>query len=387
MLEIKVPIHLIKNISKKEIEEIIKHLFGKVEKYNIKKEERGSNTGQYIIIQGNKTKQYVCLSRENPQEGRNVFALQNLSTSLANYYNDEDCRKAFSYYIRGVNKPHAHSILFAYKCMVTAKIRILNLDNVIPAERAGFFDYKTPFKDFKQMRKYRLEISKKHSRNNPTVFEEIGNNICVYGKTFGVNGRETVLICLALKKLTDKNIILYNTRETTDIHGTDVDKSNLTVLEKIGVKIEDEIMDLPGLPEDEKVKRDVRHYHINLLRKFHEKKCYLCECDIENLIIGSHIHRVTDIKNDTISLEEKNRQIVDGENGFWLCANHDKLFEYGLIYFEENTMKIAEGLTTKQKEFIKKITNLKKDEEFRINEEHYTYTMHEYLEKHKKRVK
>lgn len=46
MLEIKVPIHLIKNISKKEIEEIIKHLFGKVEKYNIKKEERGSNTGQ-----------------------------------------------------------------------------------------------------------------------------------------------------------------------------------------------------------------------------------------------------------------------------------------------------------------------------------------------------
>ena len=97
----------------------------------------------------------------------------------------------------------------------------------------------------------------------------------MYGKTFGVNGRETVLICLALKKLTDKNIILYNTRETTDIHGTDVDKSNLTVLEKIGVKIEDEIMDLPGLPEDEKVKRDVRHYHINLLRKFHEKNNYI----------------------------------------------------------------------------------------------------------------
>ena len=386
MVTIKIPTHLIGNISKKEIKKIIKYVMGKDEKYNIKKENRGSNSGQYLILETDKIKRYICLSRENPKEGRNVFALQNLSTALANYFNDTEKNKSFCYFIRGTNMPHAHSILFAYKCMVTAKIPILNLDEVIPAERAGIFDYHMPFRDFKQMRKCRLEISRRHSKNNPTVFEQIDNDILVYGKTFGVNGRETVLICLALKELTNQNIILYNTRETTDTHGTDVDKSNLIVLKKIGIKIEDEIINLPEQSEEEKVKRDTRRYHINLLRKFHEKKCYLCECDIENLMVGSHIHRVADIKKETISAEEKNKQIIDGENGFWLCANHDKLFEYGSIYFDGQSLRISDSLTPQQKEYIRKITNLQEGEERKIKKEHYTESMHRYLEKHKKRV-
>lgn len=386
MVIVKIPTHLLGELTKAEIEEICSRAVGD-KRYEIKEEKRGKKSGQYIVLDVEDERYYICLSRLDPEDGRNVFALQNLSTALATYFNDETSNKRFSYFIRGTDKPHAHSILFAYKCMVTAGIPMLNLEQVIPAERAGVFDYQTPFRDFKQMRKCRLEISRKHSKNNPTIFEQVENKIQVYGKTFGANGRETVLICLALKQLTDQPIILYNTRETTDTHGTGVDESNLIVLEKIGIIIEDEIVDLPASSEEEKVKRDTHRYHANLLRKFHEKKCYLCECDIENLIIGSHIHRVTDIKNDdSISNAEKNRQITDGENGFWLCANHDKLFEFGSIYFEGNMMKIAEKLTDEQKEYIRKITNLKEGEEIKIERAHYTEAMHQYLEKHKKRV-
>lgn len=387
MVTVKIPTHLIGELTKAEITDICKRAVRETE-YCIEEEKRSAKSGQYIVLKVKEKRYYVCLSRQNPEEGRNVFALQNLSTALAVYFGDTSKQKSFSYYIRGTDKTHAKSILFAYKCMVTAKIPILNLDEVVPAERAGVFDYKTPFRDFKQMRKCRLEISSRHSKNNPTVFEQIEDRIQVYGKTFGANGRETVLICLALKQLTNQPIVLYNTRETTDTHGTDVDESNQIVLEKIGIIIEDEIVDLPAKSEEEKVKRDTHRYHINLLRKFHEKKCYLCECDIENLIIGSHIHRVTDIKKDsTISAAEKNRQIVDGENGFWLCANHDKLLEYGSIYFENNTMKLATTLSEEQKQYVRKITNLKEGEEIRIKEEHYTEVMHDYLEKHKKRVR
>ena len=43
---------------------------------------------------------------------------------------------------------------------------------------------------------------------------------------------------------------------------------------------------------------DVLPTILNLFKKFGDKKCYLCDCDIDSLIIASHIHRVTDIKND-----------------------------------------------------------------------------------------
>ena len=41
---------------------------------------------------------------------------------------------------------------------------------------------------------------------------------------------------------------------------------------------------------------------MNLFEKFGDKKCYLCDCDIDHMIIASHIHRVTDIKNDATQL-------------------------------------------------------------------------------------
>lgn len=76
------------------------------------------------------------------------------------------------------------------------------------------------------------------------------------------------------------------------------------------------------------------------------------------LAIGnaSRIHRVTDIDKLDMPFSEKRKLAVDADNGLWLCANHDKLFEYGLIYFEDNVLKISDNLTEKQKEYVKYLT-------------------------------
>lgn len=44
--------------------------------------------------------------------------------------------------------------------------------------------------------------------------------------------------------------------------------------------------------------RDTPKFHYNLFKKYGDKKCLLCDCDIDRMIIGAHIHRVTDISND-----------------------------------------------------------------------------------------
>ena len=136
------------------------------------------------------------------------------------------------------------------------------------------------------------------------------------------------------------------------------------------------------------------------------KRCYLCHCDIQNLIIASHIHRVCDINKLEIPFKERRAMAVDGDNGLWLCSNHDKLFEYGLIYFENDKMIISDKLNEKQKRFVKSITfNTPKEEieekfamvaeesepyildnSFHIDEKDYNESMHNYLEIHKNRV-
>ena len=88
----------------------------------------------------------------------------------------------------------------------------------------------------------------------------------------------------------------------------------------------------------------------NLYNKFGPKKCFLCSWDVPDLIVGSHIKRFADIKNDpSLNDEQKREEVVDRDNGFWLCVLHDKLFENGFIYvdvnndrFELSEKKVAE---------------------------------------------
>ena len=111
----------------------------------------------------------------------------------------------------------------------------------------------------------------------------------------------------------------------------------------------------------------------------------MCNCTIQKLIIASHIQRVSDIKKLGISFKQKRLKAVDGENGFWLCANHDKMFEYGIITFNEENGLLQinkENLDDFQRQFINSITN-----NTNVEEIHFTDELKEYLKKHNDRIK
>lgn len=405
MIKFYIPTHLLSRLSNDMLDDIANLSIG-MTNYEIVEDERGYNTGQYIKLQNNDEIKYICLSGEDSTASRNSFILQNFPTAYQHFLMDESENKKFEYYIRDTKNYHPAYTIFAYKVLLTAKIKILNLNRVIPSTNVDYLDHRTPFLDFKQMRKFRLGSQQRNSSNSSTLFEETDEEISVYGKSYGANGRETTAICLALRELVDLPIKVYNVNETDPAHLASVDPANKYIFDYYGIEVDSESIDFESTDVNVIAKRNSKKYHYNLLQKFQEKKCYLCGCDMENLIIGSHIHRVTDILHSNLPENEKQRMIVDGDNGFWLCANHDKMFEHGLIYFNDDEMKIKEELSAEQKEYIiestfylrkiyesfnfdSKITVINKDDvirRFKIFPEHYNEKMHEYLVIHKNRV-
>lgn len=76
------------------------------------------------------------------------------------------------------------------------------------------------------------------------------------------------------------------------------------------------------------------------------QKCMLCDISNKELLIASHIKRDADCE----TIDEK----IDNNNGFLLCANHDKLFDRFLISFDglSGKIMISSKLTDKEKEIL-----------------------------------
>ena len=100
------------------------------------------------------------------------------------------------------------------------------------------------------------------------------------------------------------------------------------------------------------------HYILNLFNKLGDKKCALCNCQIPELIQGAHILPVAIIKKmNSLSLEKRLEYALDGDNGLWLCENHHKLFDQGMISFDDNgNILLKNNLDQRNKNFISEIT-------------------------------
>ena len=407
--------------------------------------------GQYIIVETPVSKTYVMFSGESSYNTRNGYLVAKLPLTYFDYLMD-DTKKQKSLFVclldinRDIYEKHkdgseymaseidvtklvSESLvngyqIFAYRLLQTLNIQILNAKflpftrywdkvekgvNVMPMRHKLF---STAFGTVEELIAARVELLKKNSGNNSSYFIDTGDSIYVYAKCYGNNGFEaTSLICalhvLALKE--QKVIYLF---ELTD-HGA-IGLSNtcqrLLAFLKIGVVDAGESSDVSNsglsgngfmvnekndcVEVDETDCRNQGMFMKNLATKWLEdmnvKKCYLCGCTIQKAIIASHIHRVCDINKLNIPFEEKKRMAIDGNNGFWLCATHDKMFEYGIITFNEFTGEFVlgsqylgnEALTDEQKQFIDSITSVKG-----IDKQHFTDELQHYLKVHNDRIR
>jgi hypothetical protein len=182
-----------------------------------------------------------------------------------------------------------------------------------------------------------------------------------------------------------------------------------------GVKVENKLLPPfgPKQYEQQIAVESVRNqaaFQLNLLNKYGSKRCLICGNNVEETIIASHIHRITDIDKSSISHDEKCKEAVDPDNGFWLCATHDKMFETGLFFFLNQELKakvkISQLINSNESTLNTYLRNLNNDisrrqlseffkqnnyilclKDFVIQNKYYSNPMHYYLEKHRERVK
>lgn len=353
--------------------------------------------GRFIKIINTITNEihFVCFSKSD-NDSRNAHLMQFVSPAYIQFYNFNSNNKHIDIYLINPNRnDRTDYIKMFYRCFLTIGINILNLNEL---GISGII----PFKNYEDLKKYRNNTSERNIHNKQTYFTDDNEQISLYGKTFGANVMESFIFALTLKSIVKKPVLFY---PVLDNNSDSIPQDQRQILEDKGIIFGDTIeLQENGYskPVSRITSRNTPNFHYNLLQKFGEKRCYLCGCDIEHLIIGSHIERVADIdRNSEYTEQIKAERATDGDNGLWLCANHDKMFEFGVIYFENELLRISNFV---QDEFSQNFINksifetiiiypnnldsvgIINDGTFKIKNNHFNSNMREYIHKHINRI-
>lgn len=431
-------------VNSETLENIIEKSFGYKSAYTIEYADN-FNDGQFIEVETDKEVKYINFSYEAAYSTRNGYFLSKIVIGLRKFVDDITTEKKvgtlpkerkFELFLldvskevyekhKGTNNSYDYDDLriedletstivtpystFGYRLFKTCDFRVVNEDKIpfdlyIKNTKTGSKTYKEyvdnknlhkkAFKTIDEVAKTRNSMSK---NNNASSYFLVGDKlVTIYGKTFGNNGFEMIPIAYCIYVLAQKEgkeVIFYQVKDGDD--PKPISKENIRFMESLGIKVYDELQDYEENPDaiidESQDSRCQTEFKKNLLMKYGtERKCYLCNCTIPENLIASHIQRVADINKLPIPFNERRKKAVDSENGFWLCANHDKMFEFGIITFNEITGEFVLGqdyleskeLTPEQVDFIKEITKEKE-----IDKEHFTEELSNYLKIHNDRIK
>lgn len=289
----------------------------------------GYNKGRLAIMQYKDTVFYISFS-ERDIGGRNS-SVQSAPTAFNMFYMNAYPKKQLCYYFlnKQGNAGTEYQMLM-YRLMETIGFKFLNADDALTQTISAF----STIDDIVHLRK--ANARRNRSNNSTYITKSSINQFDIYGKTYGANKYETSMMCYALSTLATNNqiITLYEMLEgnLSELPKT----SSLKVLQRMNnVNIVPTNLQLEKRVFEENNSLRSPRYIYNLLDRLGPKHCALCNCEIPELIQGAHIWPVSYIKKaGHLSLEQKLHHATNGENGLWLCENHHKMFDQGLIAFD-----------------------------------------------------
>lgn len=297
--------------------------------------------------------------------GRNSY-LQSVPTAFGLYLkesiNSSKSTQFCLYFtpVGGGNKTRYHQ--FMYRLLKSIGIVFLNAEEGLCGLQLR------EYQNVRELIKDRENNRSRNSYNQSSYITDVGTSYYIYGKTFGANQKETTMLCMALCNISDKPIILFQVPDNDSDYLSKADIDTIVNYASRHGKVRIEILDdnyefaeedehkYSPVPTEEGL-RDPRFIY-NLLEKTNGHKCCsLCHCEIESIVQGAHIYPVQAIKRrDDLTHEEKLRMATDKNNGIWLCENHHKLFDRGLIRFDGGKLQIMPRLNTSDAEFVKTIS-------------------------------
>lgn len=314
----------------------------------------GYNKGRLAIMLYEETVSYISFSEEQIS-GRNS-SVQSVPTAFNMFFmNELENKNLYYYFLNTQGNAGTDYQMLIYRIMKTMGFNFLNDRDSIGTDIIGF-------KSVDDIMYSRQVNSERNKSNHSTYITKTDlNQYEIYGKTYGANKYETSIICYAISLLSKPNmrITLY---EMLEGNLAELPKSSLDVLKKMG--------NINIVPTDIQLEKRIfeksnslrsKTYIYNLLKKLGHKRCVLCNCEISELIQGAHIWPVSNIKkNSILSIDEKVSHAINGDNGLWLCQNHHKLFDEGLIYIDSTgIVRYKDNIESQYITFMDNTTTIK----------------------------
>jgi len=353
------PQFIVKNLFQKRVEtwkdllkpsilkDICLQLTGRKE-YRIVFDDEGYNKGRLAELRYKGQRYFITFSEIETGQGRN-YSFQSVPSALNTWAIETGgTGSLYFYFLPAVGNFESSYFTFMYRLMRTMGVEFLNADSVLSAPIV-------PFNSIEDLSHAR-DANRSRNRSNNSSYITIGENraVQVYAKTYGANKYESTLLGMALSRLTDGEVDMFQICEggLTQLPERSLQALGIVGNGRINVIPTNMTMEIAHFKDTDDLRSP--HYMYNLLSLRGEKRCSLCTCDIPELIQGAHVWGVSQIKHTSgLSIDDKLRYALDGENGLWLCENHHKMFDTNVISFKDNgSVVMRNNLLQSQKEFV-----------------------------------
>ena len=299
----------------------------KICEYKLIKDKR---YGQYLIITLNDNSiEYISYSSLNSKGGRNTYIEQGFILSYIHYLKNTNLKKTIKIlYCTKQDK------LNPYNDYVFRIFRTLNINIINPDWYSNNNKELTSFNNVFEIQNFKSKIGRKN--NNPTTLIREENKNYLYAKFDGTNENGSMLLMMVLNYFKNGIIRIVYKDEKIKLS----QKFNLLFKELKNIKIIEEQVKISDnkfitTSKTDKIRNQV-WFSLNLLLKYKEKKCLICDCEIESLIQACHIYPIAKIKKSDLNTKEQKIYAIDPDNGLWMCSNHHKLFDNKKIIIDES---------------------------------------------------
>jgi hypothetical protein len=313
--------------------------------FAIEWDDVGYNKGRLAKLEFNDSVFYVSFS-EIEVRGRNSF-FQSFPSALTQFILEANPNKNLNFYFLPPDRDaiEANYFVFMYRLMKTVNTVFLN--EILYLSRVY-----QPFNSISDIIVNR-DANRVRNLGNASTYASIDetDSLQIFGKTYGANKYETILLTLAFNNVSEYPIEVYEIQE-----------GNLSILPEPGRQIiidsgirvitSDLVLERNEFETNDSLRSPT--YLYNLLDKLGQKKCSLCDCEIPQIIQGAHIWPVASIKRaNNITIDTKIQYAIDGDNGLWLCNNHHKLFDINMLYIvPDGRLKYKSSIQTNHEEYL-----------------------------------
>lgn len=315
---------------------------------------KGYNKGRLAILYEADKVHYISFS-EKEIGGRNS-SVQSVPTAYNLFFlNSHENKSLYYYFLHDTGNAGTDYQKLMYRLMKTVGFKFLN-------DYTALETTVLPFNSIEDIIHTRTANAGRNQSNNSTyITKSSANHYEIYGKTYGASKYETSMICYALSHLAlpHQALTLY-----------EVCEGNLDELPSASLKVLAKMKNITATRTDRFLEKSVfkksnrlrsPRYIFNLLARLGNKRCAFCNCEIPELIQGAHVLPVAVTKKmPALTLEERVDKATDGNNGLWLCENHHRLFDEGLLSIDlDGKVNYRANIEASQIAFMDEITLVK----------------------------